>query len=293
MRESNGKRVAGERRSREWNLRTIFIFVVLILIVVISGRHFTLLDAIITQHEPFRTDFNGPLTQPGFVHISDNVTQIIPGKLFTQEELKAGRLPLWNPHIFCGMPHIADLHSQVFSITDTPFLLLMPVDDALGAAALLKLALAGYFMYLFCRHLWIDRRLSLAAGALYAMSSFTLAWLHFPSFLSTTLYYPLGLMLWDTYLTQLDKRLRRRSQIWLGVVMGLMILGGQLQLFANFILIAFIRFVFRARGVQGRQQAAASRFAALTRYRYCSRGNSACAGRGTYAAFNTGRGGRV
>jgi len=248
MRASNGKRVAGEIRSREWNLRVIFIFAVLILIAVISGRHFTLLDAILTQHEPFRTDFNGPLTQPGFVHISDNVTQIIPGKLFTQEELKAGRLPLWNPHIFCGMPHIADLHSQVFSITDTPFLLLMPVDDALGAAALLKLLLAGYFMYLFCRHLWIDRRLALAAGALYAMSSFTLAWLHFPSFLSTTLYYPLGLMLWDTYLTQLDKRLRRRSQIWLGIVMGLMILGGQLQLFANFILIALVYGLFSGRG---------------------------------------------
>ena len=137
------KYTESEARAREWNVRTIFIFIILLFLIVISGKHFTLLDAILTQHEPFRTDFNGPLTQPGLVHISDNVTQIIPGKLFTQEQLQAGRMPLWNPRIFCGMPHMADLHSQVFSITDTPFLLFMPVDDALGAAALLKLILAG------------------------------------------------------------------------------------------------------------------------------------------------------
>jgi len=213
-----------------------------------SGKHFTMLDSIITQHEPFRSDFNGPLRQPGLVHISDNVTQIIPSKLFTQEQLRAGRMPLWNPHIFCGMPHMADLHSQVFSITDTPFLFFMPVDSALGVAALLKLFLAGYFMYLFCRHLWIDRRLALAAGTLYALSSFALAWLHFPSFLSTTLYYPLGLMLWDRYLTQVDLRMRRRSQLLLGLVMGLMILGGQLQLFANFVILAVLYAIFSGRG---------------------------------------------
>lgn len=248
VRPKDEKRVDEEIRAREWNLRSIFIFVIVIFILVISGRHFTLLDAILTQHEPFRTDLAGPRTQPGLVHISDNVTQIIPGKVFTQNELKQGRLPLWNPRIFCGMPHAADLHSQVFSITDTPFLLFMSVDAALGAAALLKLVLAGYFMYLFCRHLWIDRRLAFAAGALYALSSFTLAWLHFPSFLSTAMYYPLGLMLWDRYLTQVDRKLKRRSQLLLGIVMGLMILGGQLQLFANFILLALVYGFFSGRG---------------------------------------------
>ncbi len=237
-----------ESRARKWNLRILFIFIVLIFLLLVSGKHFTMLDSIITQHEPFRSDFNGPLTQPGLVHISDNVTQIIPGKIFTQEQIRDGRIPLWNPRIFCGMPHMADLHSQVFSITDTPFLIFMPVDDALGAAALLKLVLAAYFMYLFCRHLWIDRRLALAAGILYAFSSFTLAWLHFPSFLSTTLYYPLGLMLWDRYLTQVEVRLRRRSQLLLGLVMGLMILGGQLQLFANFVILAGLYAAFSGRG---------------------------------------------
>ena len=183
------------------------------------------------------------------MHISDNVTQIIPGKLFTQRELREGRMPLWNPGIFCGMPHMADLHSQVFSITDTLFLLFMDVDDALGAAALLKVLLAGYFMFLFCRHLWLDSRLSLAAGTLYALSSFSLGWLHFPSFLSTTLYYPLGLLLWDRFLTQVDARMKRHSQLWLGLVMGLMILGGQLQLFANFIILLVLYGLFSGRGL--------------------------------------------
>ncbi len=249
LKRSRKKSVRPEVRAREWNSRTVFLYIFLIFLLMVPGRHFTLLDSILTQHEPFRTEYNGPLTQPGLVHISDNVTQIIPGKLFTQKELKEGRIPLWNPEIFCGMPHMADLHSQVFSITDTPFLMLMDVDDALGAAALLKVLLAGYFMFLLCRHLWLDIRLSLAAGTLYALSSFSLGWLYFPSFLSTTLYYPLGLLLWDKFLTQVDVRTKRHSQLWLGLVMGLMILGGQLQLFANFIILLVLYGLFSGRGL--------------------------------------------
>jgi hypothetical protein len=39
-----------------------------------------------------------------------------------------------------------------------------------------------------------------------------------------------------------------RSQLWLGVLCGLMILGGQLQLFANFIILAVIYALFSGRG---------------------------------------------
>ena len=43
----------------------------------------------------------------------DNYSLMVPGKIFTAQWLKQGVLPLWNPHIFSGLPWIADINQSV------------------------------------------------------------------------------------------------------------------------------------------------------------------------------------
>lgn len=53
---------------------------------------------------------------------------------YTGDELLAGRLPLWNPYVYCGIPHAANPHVTLF-YPPTWLYLLVPVISALPLTA--------------------------------------------------------------------------------------------------------------------------------------------------------------
>ncbi|MFN8473082.1 MAG: hypothetical protein U0822_12915 [Anaerolineae bacterium] len=87
----------------------------------------------------------------------DFVEQFYPLRLFAADALKAGRLPLWNPHIFGGTPALADpqwatLYPPAWISAFIPPWPTLPFE-VLQAEAVIHLGLAGLFTFLFARRL--------------------------------------------------------------------------------------------------------------------------------------------
>ena len=82
--------------------------------------------------------------------LSDLVFQMEPLRQFAASEVRAGRLPLWNPYTYCGSPFLANNQSAVFS----PYRLvdyLFPSPVTLAYTQLLQSLVAGFGAYLFFR----------------------------------------------------------------------------------------------------------------------------------------------
>ncbi len=100
-------------------------------------------------------------------------TQVFyPFRAFVSAELKAGRLPLWNPYIYSGQPALADSQLAVLyplSWLTTLWSLGRPMTMGdLQVEAALHLALASVFTYLFARQV-----LAHGGSALIAALTFT------------------------------------------------------------------------------------------------------------------------
>lgn len=112
--------------------------------------------------------------------LSDPPFQMQPWLHFALEELRAGRLPLWNPHNGGGQPLLANYQSSLLSPWNLPFLVL-PFGMALWVSAGLKLFALGLFTYLLLRE-WRLQPLAAFLGAVaFAFSGhnvFTLAYPH-------------------------------------------------------------------------------------------------------------------
>jgi hypothetical protein len=112
--------------------------------------------------------------------LSDPAVQMQPWLLFGLDELRAGRLPLWNPYNGGGQPLLANYQSSLLSPFNLPFLVL-PFGMALLASALIKLFCLGFFTFLLLR-LWQLKPLPAFVGGLaFAFCGhnvFTLAYPH-------------------------------------------------------------------------------------------------------------------
>jgi O-antigen/teichoic acid export membrane protein len=110
-------------------------------------------------------------TTPHNELLSDLVLENLVWKSFLRETLAQGELPLWNPHIFSGVPFLAaGQHSALYPLSLVFYLL--PLSLAYGVFTWLQFALTGWMMYLFGRSLRLGRAPSLLAGLAYAFSGF-------------------------------------------------------------------------------------------------------------------------
>ncbi len=223
----------------------IIILFILILIpfhrVITRHGYLTGIDSYLPYVEPFASAFPDAGAGPGtFACRRDGLLQTVPSKYFTQQQLKEGRLPLWNPYIFCGTPHQADMYSQVFAITDTPLLYFMSVDAALTVAAILKLLILALGMYLVARRFAIRWEFACISAIAMVFNFQQMQWLEIPAFLSTSLYLPWMFLAWDKFLSS-----KRYPFLFLcGLLGGLAGLGGQAQLFITIWIILLLYTLF-------------------------------------------------
>ncbi|MFN7971468.1 MAG: hypothetical protein U0166_03825 [Acidobacteriota bacterium] len=93
-----------------------------------------------------------------------------PWHVLSLEEIGAGRVPLWNPHAFLGMPHLANMQSQILYPPKLLGLLLGTSYMALQAAMEpLHLLAAGLGTLCLARRIGISRSGSLLGGVLYML----------------------------------------------------------------------------------------------------------------------------
>jgi hypothetical protein len=153
----------------------------------------------------------------------DTIAAGIMFRKFFVEHIRAlGRLPLWNPYLFSGVPTIeAGSGDILYPASILHFLL--PLTSALAWKLMLHVYLAGVFMYLAARAFGTRRMIALFAGAAYLLSAnlVSLVWGGQDGKMYVTALFPAALWLLVTALA-------RHSWIrfiWLGVVAGLMVVA--------------------------------------------------------------------
>ncbi|MGC4053675.1 MAG: YfhO family protein [Paludibaculum sp.] len=102
----------------------------------------------------------------------------VPQAGYLARSLAEGRLPLWDPYSYCGMPFAANLQAQVFYPPNWPFVAVNALThenyvlDLLEWHVALHMALAGWLAYLLCRRLRLDWSAALFGGVSYELGAF-------------------------------------------------------------------------------------------------------------------------
>jgi hypothetical protein len=178
-------------------------------------------------------------SEPGDMLLGqDTIAAGIMFRKFFVEHIRAlGRLPLWNPYLFGGVPTIeAGSGDILYPASILHFIL--PLTSALAWKLILHVYLAGVFMYLAARAFGARRYLALFGGSAYLLSAnlVSLVWGGQDGKMYVTALFPATLWL---LITGLDRRSWIRF-LWLGVVAGLMVIAHpQLAYYAYIALAAY------------------------------------------------------
>jgi uncharacterized protein DUF6541/membrane protein YfhO len=168
----------------------------------------------------------------------DTIAAGIMFRKFFVEHIRAlGRLPLWNPYLFGGVPTIeAGSGDILYPASILHFLL--PLTSALAWKLILHVYLAGVFMYFAARAFGASRLVALFAGSAYLLSAnlVSLVWGGQDGKMYVIALFPAALWL---LVTALGRRSWLRF-LWLGVVAGLMVVAHpQLAYYAYFALAVY------------------------------------------------------
>lgn len=162
----------------------------------------------------------------------DLASFLFPIYRFAADNLGAGNLPLWNPHLYGGAPFLADMQTGLFYPPNLLLFFLSPEFSykALEWMAALHVFLAGLFMYLCLRYLEPGRPLRRSAALLGAIAYMfsDMFVVHFGNLnlIAVSAWLPLALLLFWRSL-----RSRRLGvAVGAGVVLGVSTLAGHLQM---------------------------------------------------------------
>lgn len=165
------------------------------------------------------------------VHVQNHYTCDIlrmeyPWALLWQDEMRHGELPLWNPEVYGGQPHMAVSMHGVFSPFKVLYLFLS-AERAFSLGIVLELWMAGALMFAFLRQLGRSGAAAFLGGIAYALNSAFLMW--YWQVPSTFVWAPLILLL-------VERSVHRTS--WgcaagAGLVLGLAMVSGSIQASAH------------------------------------------------------------
>ncbi len=121
---------------------------------------------------------------------TDYYTLMYPRYLYGYEEILAGKIPLWNPYNYCGIPFLATLEVGILYPGNFLFLF-FPTAFAMGMTVVLHTFLTAYFMFLLGRA-WGWTRPASGIAALTWAYSHNVVWFYGPiCFLSSAAWIPL------------------------------------------------------------------------------------------------------
>ncbi len=113
--------------------------------------------------------FNAPPGQVGAEFPFDLVFYYLPMMEQAAESLRAGRIPLWNPHNCCGVPLLATAQAGVFYPGNWPAVFL-PVERVIPARMFVECLLGGLFTAGFLRSLGLRPPACGAGGVLFVFA---------------------------------------------------------------------------------------------------------------------------
>jgi hypothetical protein len=190
-----------------------------------GGKILSPADVVYVQ--PSFAEFRGPAYEPANRLLMDPVLQCEPWLEFSRAELRRGRLPLWNPYVGCGAPHLANGQSAVFD----PFHLIAylgPLPQAHAWMAAARLWVAGLGMFLLARAWGLGRWGRWFAGLGYPFCGFLVVWLLY-TVTSVAVWMPWVFLAGEAVL----RAPRPRTVAALACATGFTILGGHIQTCAH------------------------------------------------------------
>ena len=238
------------RARREMVETTLFLVLALLIFFwpAVFGRRVLLPVDLVFDVDPLWQ----PLAPAEYAHpsnqiLSDQVYLYFPWNVFILRSLAQGRLPLWNPYVYGGLPFVGNFQSAIFG----PFNLLgypLPLYVAYIIRTILRLSVAGAFAFLFAREIGLSK-----LGAQLAMVAFT-----FSGPMIWWLGYPLSpVIVWlPAMLLTVERTLTHKSSLYAiatGLLIGAQFLGGHPE--ASFhILLAWATYaLYRAISIEGWQ----------------------------------------
>src|SRR3989338_6000448 len=135
-------------------------------------------DALVGLYHPFRDlyqrSFPNGVPFKNFL-LTDPVLQTYPWREFAIDEIKHGRLPLWNPYTFSGTPLFANIQSAVLNPFNI-FLFIFPFLVGWVILIVLQPLLGGLFFFLYARKLNLHPLAAIFGGVSWVMGGFFLDW---------------------------------------------------------------------------------------------------------------------
>ena len=195
------------------------------------------------QHPPYSA-YREAVQAPTVPHnhlLSDMVLQNYQWKRFIRSQIAQGEIPLWNPHVFAGVPFFAaGQHSALYPLSIIYYAL--PLSAAYGWFILLNLWLAGLFMAGFMRAIGINRAGAALAGIVYQLSGFMIANAVFPMIVAAAVWLPLILWMIENIVRGRNLWIfRGTALLWViigAVAVGCNVLAGHIELTIYTLLVA-------------------------------------------------------
>ena len=178
----------------------------------------------------------------GFIS-GDHKVQHYPWMSYLYSELHQGRFPLWTDLIGCGFPIFAE--GQIAALYPINLIIygLLPIsfEAAYNYSTILHYWIGGIFFYIFCRHILISRFGSFIATTIYLFGSTQGGYFYNMNSQKTCIWFPLVLFL-------MERALKTRNLIyllWIGVIFGIQINAGYLQIAFYCLVFSFLYYFFR------------------------------------------------
>lgn len=170
------------------------------------------------------------LSGQGFLW-EDFPEQWYPFASYTASELRMGRLPLWNPYLFGGIPYLAMIDVAVLYPLNW-IMVLFVEDNILGYLVvefqvIAHVLLIGCTTYAFARGTGISRYGSLIAGLIYMLCGVTVHNVIHPVFVFGLSWFPLVFLLFKTAVSKQSLRFA----VFSGGLLGVLIVAGHAQVF--------------------------------------------------------------
>ncbi len=89
---------------------------------------------------------------------------------YTTSVLRTGRLPLWNPYLFSGMPLLSHPVAIVFYPIQFALRLVLPVNVAIAGGLAIHVWIAGVGMYALCRYLKLSPWIALICALAFMLN---------------------------------------------------------------------------------------------------------------------------
>ena len=206
--------------------------------LLFTGRVLLPLDPMtVAPWSELRTDARGPSNPLAL----DSLVLTLPARLYNHAMLRAGRIPFWNPHVFCGYPHFALIQNNVLYPLSLPFDLVDPAAG-IGYSLCLHLGLAGSLMFFFLRRTGLSTAAAIVGGLAFEFNGMFLLRLSVPSYVYSGTWLPLMLIGADRIAG--GTSIRRGWPVAAGAALS--ILGGHPQITIFALLVTLLYGVWRA-----------------------------------------------